>query len=172
MRWICLMGLWMVGCDDSFEPATPDNPDEVGDGCPEGLSAASDSSFITTQFTVNGLGLVTDFVTGTTYDDVPAACISADGLSLQLVFEVAGEPFGQVLMSHSGPNSYDANDTVADFALNLFGADIPTVYAAGDWQTASWNVQEDGGAIGSDFFGTGFSGDENTAINLQLVMTP
>jgi hypothetical protein len=147
MRWVCLMGLLMAGCDDSFAPVPPDPSVSDGGGCPEGLSAASDASFITTQFTVNGAGSVTDFVQLGVYDGVPSACMSEDGRSLQLIFEVAGVGFGQVAMTHSGPGAYEPNDTAASFRLDLFGADPPAVYGAGDWQSGSWNVDEDQGAV-------------------------
>ncbi len=172
MRWVCLMGLFMAGCDDTFEPAPPDTSVVDDDGCPDGMFAASDASFITSQLSVNGAGLVTDFVQQGTYDGVPAACASDDGRSLQLIFEVGGIGFGRVSMTHSGPGSYDPNDTVATFSLDLFGADTPTVFGAGDWQSASWNVEESEGAVLSDFFGTGFADDQSTGINFQLVVTP
>ena len=172
MRWVCLMGLFLAGCDDSFEPAPIDTSVDDDDGCPEGLSVASDAWFVATQFTVNGIGLATDFGLQETYDGVPAACVSADGLSVRLIFEVAGEGFGSILLNHSGAGSYDANGTEDTFSLDLFGADVPTTYVAGDWQTASWNVEQSGGSVLSDFFGTGFSGEENVGLNVQLSVTP
>ncbi len=172
MRWVCLMGLLMAGCDDTFEPATPDTTADDDDGCPEGLSVASDASFITSEFSVNGAGLATDFVLLGSYDGVPAACVSDDGRSVQIIFEVGGVGFGQISMTHNGPGAYDPNETVASFALDLFGADTPATYGAGDWQAVSWNVDEAEGSVISDFFGTGFSDDQSAGINLQLVVTP
>ena len=172
MRWLCLMGLMVVGCDDSFEPATPEPIDDLADGCPIGLSQASQASLVMTMFTVNGAGLVTDFVENNAYNGVPAACASEDGLSLQMHFEVAGEGYGLISMTHQGAGSYEANELDGVLTIELFGADIPTTYSTGDWQTASWNVEERNDAIASDFFGTGFVADQSAGFNFQLQVTP
>lgn len=182
MRLVALVFFALVACDD-FEPAPP-NPDTDSDsglsgtdGCGLGMARAADASLIISQLTVDGGGLVTDFVQGNVYDGVPAACTRPDATAFELIFEVGGQPFGSIRMRHNGPGSYDPNTPGGDnnealLMLDLFGADVPTLYGAGDWEQSTWTVDTEDLATTSDFFGTAFSGGENTSINLTLSVVP
>jgi len=169
-QMLCLALLW-AGCDD-FEPRTVPPDPEAEVACEPGLSRAADASLIGSQFAVNGLELITQLNQGGVYDGVPAVCANDDGTELRLIFEVAGTPYGEVSLSHFGPGSYDANVQDAVLTLDLFGADVPVVYGPGDWQTASWSVGTREAYVTSDFFGTGFVGDQQVAINIQLAVSP
>ena len=166
------MGPLVVACDDSFEPADPDPGTEATIACEAGLSRAADASLVITQFAVNGAGLTPQFDQGAVYSGVPAACSNADGTEVRLIFEVTGQPYAEIALSHSGPGTYDPNVDAGVLTVDLFGADTPVTYATGDWQTTSLNVGAEDEYVTSDFFGTGFSGDQNITLAFQLSVAP
>lgn len=161
-----------TGCTDGIGTDDTSHTGEVDDGCPSGMSEASDAGLLATTFLLNGIERNPQFDDSLTYQGRPAACVSADGTSLDMVFAVGDTAFGRIAMSVSqGDRSYELNGTEADLDIELFGADDPVTFSNGDWQSGTWYV-ETINPLSSDVRGSAVSGGQSLDTQFTVEARP
>jgi hypothetical protein len=135
------------------------------------MHAARDPGMLVGSFTYDGLTRSPLFEDGD-YLGRPAACIADDGLGVDYIFLLLGEPYGRVAMTAPrADESYDLNGTgAATVSVELFGeADAP-VFEAGEWLSGTWFVSEVGATFDSDFNGRALDDEDSHSMTIYFTV--
>lgn len=180
----CLLLLGTVGCDalldtDSdrpgWQPDTSVDTDTDTDtgtvaGCPAGLEPAT-SAEATFQILVVDGQQQTARLLGQSYDGMPAACVSADGLETQLLIGLNGEPWAWLRSYADGPTNIALNTTTG-VELEAFANDPPVTWTDGDWYQGTWQVAAEGSGWSHRINGAARSDQVVVSMQVEIEVTP
>lgn len=153
MRWVPLLAL-LAACPDGGDDGNGDT-DEDGQGCPTGMVPAGEAGLTLFNFAYNGLTLQAAFEEDARVMGRPTACITSDGRLADLVFEVADEPYGRIVLGADRTGSFDLNGTEGDLEIEIFDG---STFELGEWQSGTWFV-ESLSPISSDVLGSALEQD-------------
>ena len=159
MVWLLAL---LLGCPDGGGDV--DDSDVDGEGCPDDMVPASEAGLLITTFSVNGLAQQAAFEADARVLDRPTACIATDGRTADLIFEVADEPFGRILLGADRTEDHDLNGTDGRLQIEIF--DVNT-FEKGDWQSGTWWV-ESTVPLDSDVTGTAVRDGDELQIRFTL----
>ena len=177
MRWLPIL-LLLSGCeffladtDEPWEPETQDtDTDAPTTGCPSGLAVPASIDTSVRSLTINGSNYTATPSTQT-YNDVPPACVSSDGLRLQLLLDVSGEPFAWVRSYAAAEGS---QNLVAGTGAEIVAFDFtPSMtWSDGDWSSGRWSVTGSGGTWTHSLSGNAAADSNLLNVELYVEVAP
>lgn len=157
--------------DDTWEPGVDDTAAN-GDSprCPGDLDEAAAYLVSVRSLTINGSSEQAE-VAATPWDDVPAVCVSTDGLRAQVLLEVAGEPFAWLRSYADQAGTLDLiGGTGAE--VEAFGLEPPVTWSDGSWSSGRWSVINSDGTWTHALSANATSGSDRLNIEAYLEITP